>query len=149
MKKYNYEDIMNFISESNILQRLFEECNDSLKILFTTLIADTLPYSANEPGKSGLYAKEMEKTSFRLSKNYQGRGRKIQNYCMYTLRPTSEKIIVDLRTDGVLINSEVLHLDNRGNCFNGGCEWHQFEVKKMAEIYEAVRLIKYIYQNAS
>lgn len=143
---YSREDIIDFISESITLKNIFQISKDELKKLFIDLVYNTIDYSDNIPGKSGLYAKEMKETSFRFSKIYtEVRGRKLQNYCMFTLSPSNQCIYVDLRTDGIKIQSDVFDLINRGNCYNGGFEWYRFIVRKKAEVAEAKQLINFIY----
>lgn len=87
----------------------------------------------------------MAETGYRLAKPYI-KGRKIQNYCMFTIAP-SQKIIIDIRTDDIHVSSESLYLINRGDCFNGGYEWHRFEISKTSELPEALRLIEFCYRN--
>ncbi|WP_123053476.1 hypothetical protein [Clostridium sp. JN-1] len=143
---YSKENIVDFISESITLKNIFSKSADELKELFLDLIGKTITCSDNKTGKSGLYAKEMKETSFRYSKIYlDAKGRKLQNYCMYTLSPAKNCIYVDLRTDGIGIQSEILDLINRGNCYNGGYEWYRFAIRKRDEIDEAERLIRFVY----
>lgn len=147
MSKYTDDYVLKLIYESNTLKNIYDKSSDSLKLLFTSLIKETLPFSDNQRDKRccGLYAKEMEETSFRLAKEYSGKGRKIQNYCMYTLRPSNEYIIVDLRTDGIHIESSILNLANIGDYYNGGREWHRFIVRNFKDLNEAVKLISKVY----
>lgn len=143
---YSNENIINFISESTILKNMFDNSRKELKELFLKLIQETIEYSDNKPGKSGLYAKDMKETSFRFAKIYpETKGRKLQNYCMYTFSSSNNYIYIDLRTDDINIKSEILELINRGNCFNGGYEWYRFTIRKKDEITEARRLISVVY----
>ena len=85
----------------------------------------------------------MAETGYRLAKPYI-KGRKIQNYCMYSI--SSNQILIDIRTDGTPISSETLTLINRGNCFTGGFEWHRFKISKDSDLIETLRLIEYCYK---
>lgn len=143
---YLNENIINFISESPTLKNMFNSAGKELRQLFLELIQETIEYSDNKPGKSGLYAKDMKETSFRFAKIYsEAKGRKLQNYCMYTFSSANNCIYVDLRTDGINIKSEILNLTSRGNCFNGGYEWYRFIIRKKDEIVEAKCLISLVY----
>lgn len=141
MGKMSELEVMKEINGSKKFSSTFSKANDSIKQLFIDLACESSTFSCNNNG----YAKEMSETGYRLAKPYI-RGRKIQNYCMFTITP-SQKIIIDIRTDGIHISSESLNLVNRGNCFEGGFEWYRFEIGKASELPEALRLIEFCYKS--
>lgn len=135
------ERLLEEISESSGFSTVFNSCSRELQNLLINLVIEISRYSCNREG----YVKNMKETSIRFEKPYLV-GRKNQNYCMLTLRPRLNQIVVDVRTDGKFINSETLKLINLGNKYNGGFEWHRFVVKDENEIKEAVRLISKCYE---
>ncbi|NLP13175.1 MAG: hypothetical protein GX383_01535 [Clostridium sp.] len=129
------------ISKSSTFSNIFNKCSPDLQELLINLAVELSPYSCNEEG----YVKNMTETSVRFEKPYLT-GRKRQNYCMLTLRPKQKYIIVDVRTDGRPISSEILIPKNLGNRYNGGFEWHCFIIEDEREIEEAVRLVSKFYK---
>lgn len=140
MKEMNKAEVKEEIFKSKKFSNTFERANDDIKELFIKLACKSSIFSRNNNG----YAKEMSETGYRLAKSYTS-GRKIQNYCMYTIS-SSNKIIIDIRTDGINISSDIIKLINRGNCFNGGNEWYRFQITKESELSEALRLIEVCYK---
>jgi len=116
------ERLLEEISESSGFSTVFNSCSRELQNLLINLVIEISRYSCNREG----YVKNMKETSIRFEKPYLV-GRKNQNYCMLTLRPRLNQIVVD-------------------NKYNGGFEWHRFVVKDENEIKEAVRLISKCYE---
>lgn len=141
MTTLSEEQVFKEISKFEVLSNIFHSCDESIRKVFVELVKESSLYSDNING----YAKQMKETHLRLAKHYT-RGRRIQNYCMYTLEPKIKNIVIDVRTDGTPIESEELKLINRGNCFNGGFEWHQFNINDSKQLPEVLRLIKYCYE---
>jgi hypothetical protein len=141
LRKMKESEIKLEITKSKKFYNAFLKANDNIKELFIQLALESSIYSCNDNG----YVKEMTETGYRLAKPYY-KGRKIQNYCMYTIS-ADQKIIIDIRTDGIGINSTILNLINRGDCFNGGFEWYRFAIKDKDELLESLRLIAICYVN--
>lgn len=135
------ERIVEEISGSSVVSNILHKCNQELQDLLIKLVNESSRYSCNQEG----YVKNMKETSIRFQKPYLV-GRRSQNYCMFTLQPQLNRILVDVRTDGKFVDSETLKLTNLGNRYNGGFEWHRFTVKRENEITEAVRLISKCYE---
>lgn len=128
-------------SKTKRFYKTFLIANENIKKLFIQLVCESSIFSCNDNG----YVKEMSETGFRFAKPY-SRDRKIQNYYMITISP-EQKIIIDIRTDGLKITSDGLNLVNRGDCFNGGFEWYRFSIKNESELSETLRLIELCYKN--
>ncbi|WP_238899604.1 hypothetical protein [Clostridium sp. YIM B02500] len=141
LKKMNEPEVMELISKSKGFYNTFLRANDNIKKLFIQLACESSIFSCNDNG----YVKEMVETGYRLAKRYI-RGRRIQNYCMFTIS-SEQKVIIDVRTDGLEIKSEIINLMNRGNCFSGGFEWYRFSIKSESELVEALKLIELCYKN--
>lgn len=140
--KITKERILDEISNTSVVLDLFKKCNQPLQDLFLKLVMESSRYSCN----IGEYVKNMNVTSIRLQKPYLV-GRRSQNYCMFTLRPNSNYILVDIRTDEKLVDSEVLQLTKlRKGRYNGGTNWYRFIVKNASDIDEAIRLISICYE---
>lgn len=135
------ELILNEISESSVVSYIFNKCSQVVQELLIKLVTESSRYSCNQKG----YVKNMKETSIRFQKPYLV-GRRSQNYCMLTLQPQLNRILVDVRTDGKFVDSETLKLTNLGKRYNGGFEWYRFTVKSENEIEEAVRLISKCYE---
>jgi len=135
------EKIQNEILGFSVVSDIFHKCKQEMQYLLIELVVETSRYSCNQEG----YVKNMKETSIRFQKPY-FIGRRSQNYCMLTLQPQLDRILVDVRTDGKSIDSEILKLSHLGNRYSGGFEWHRFTVKKENEIEEAVRLISKCYE---
>ena len=138
MRKMSEAEVMEEISRSSVFANIFSKTNEDTKQLFKKLASESSIYSCNDKG----YVKNMAETGYRLAKPY-STGRKIQNYCMFTL--LSNQIIIDIRTDLKPISSKTLDLVNRGNCFQGGIEWHRFRISEESDLPETLRLIEYCY----
>lgn len=140
--KITKEIILDEIESTSVFKNIFNKCNQELQDILVKLIIESSQYSCNRNG----YIKNMENTGVRFQKPCSA-GRKSQNYCMMSLNPRLKRILVDVRTDGRFMKSEILGLNNLGNRYSGGFEWHRFAVKVEEEIEEAVRLIKECYED--
>lgn len=138
MRKMNEAEVMVEISKANVFSNTYSKANENIKNLFKKLASESSIYSCNDKG----YAKDMAETGYRLAKPYIT-GRKIQNYCMFTV--LFDQIVIDLRTDRQPISSETLDLVNKGDCFQGGTEWHSFRISKESELAETLRLIEHVF----
>ncbi len=135
------DTILKEISSNNHFADVFFRCNGDLRDLFLNLVSKSSYYSCN----NGDYIKNMARTSVRLSKPY-STGRRSQNYCMFTLNTKQNGILVDVRTDGKLIESKSFNLINIGNRYNGGFEWYRFSVRNNDDIEEAINIISKCYE---
>ena len=131
-------EVMVEISKASVFSNTYLKAHEDIKQLFKKLASESSIYSCNDKG----YAKDMVETGYRLAKPY-STGRKIQNYCMFTI--LSNQIVIDLRTDRKPIPSETLDLVNKEDCFQGGFEWHSFRISKESELPETLRLIEHFF----
>ena len=139
--KITRERILNEILSSSEVCNIFHKGTLDLQEVLLKLLIESSVYSCNE----NKYIRNMKETSICLKKEYTV-GRKIQNYCMLTLKPEFNHILVDVRTDGIFLDSQTIELNNIGNKYNGGTEWYRFAINKQDEIEEAVRLISKCYE---
>lgn len=136
-KELVLSNIANFCEFSKI----FNKCSEKLQNTLLELIIKGSQYSCNKND----YIKNMKETSVRFQKPY-SEGRRSQNYCMFSLQSGLNRIIVDFRTDGTMINSEILQIKNIGNAYSGGFEWHRIILQSEKEVDEVVRLISKCYE---
>lgn len=139
--KITRERILSEILSSSEVCNIFNKCTLDLQEILLKLVIESSDYSCNEEK----YVKNMKGTSIRFQKPYLV-GRRRQNYCMLTLQPQFNLIVVDVRTDGIFIDSQTIELNNLGNKYNGGTELYRFAINKQDEIEEAVRLISKCYE---
>ena len=139
--KITRERILNEILSSSEVCNIFHECTLDLQEVLLKLVIESSEYSCNEEK----YVKNMKETSIRFQKPYLV-GRRRKNYCMLTFQPQFNRILVEVRTDGIFIDSQTIELNNIGNKYNGGFEWYGFSINKQDEIEEAVRLISKCYE---
>jgi len=83
---------------------VFNSCSRELQNLLINLVIEISRYSCNREG----YVKNMKETSIRFEKPYLV-GRKNQNYCMLTLRPRLNQIVVDVRQTVSLLIQKLLN----------------------------------------
>jgi len=138
MRKMSEAEVMVEVSKASVFSNTYSKANEDIKLLFKKLASESSIYSCNDKG----YAKNMAETGYRLAKTYRT-GRKIQNYCMFTI--LSRRIVIDLRTDRKPISSETLGLVNKEDCFQGGEEWHSFRISNESELPETLRLIEHFF----
>ncbi|WP_270215377.1 hypothetical protein [Clostridium butyricum] len=139
--KITRERILNEILSSSEVCNIFHKCTLDLQEVLLKLVIESSEYSCNEEK----YVKNMKETSIRFQKPYLV-GRRRKNYCMLTFQPQFNRILVEVRTDGIFIDSQTIELNNIGNKYNGGFEWYGFSINKQDEIEEAVRLISKCYE---
>lgn len=139
--KITRERILNEISNSSVVSNIFYKFNTDLQDILLKLVIESSMYSCNEEK----YIRNMKETSISFQKPYLV-GRRSQNYCMLTLQPQFNRILVEIRTDGLFIDSQMIELNNLGNKYNGGLEWYSFIINSGNEIEEAVRLISKCYE---
>lgn len=126
---------------SSHLSRKYEQSDSYTRDLFDLLVTESSKYCTDHTSVN------MKEYHYRLQKKYEcARGRKYQNYCLYTLTPSKNGISVHLRTEGKKITSEKIDIYYIGDCsYLRGKGWVRFDVKTQDDIYEAVLLIKQIY----
>lgn len=135
------EDLLDEIKACKIFSNVFYKASEQLQDILIKLVVESSKYSCNK----GSYIKDMRETSIRFQKPYI-EGRKSQNYCMFTLHPQLNRILVDLRTDGIVLNSEQIEKVNLGSYYNGGFEWIRLRVNNEEDIDEAIELISQCYK---
>lgn len=138
MRKLSEAEVMVEISKTSVFSQTYSKANEDIKQLFKKLACASSIYSCNNKG----YAKNMAETGYRLAKTYRN-GRKIQNYCMFTI--LINQIVIDLRTDRKPISSETLALAIIKERFQGGEEWHRFRISNESELPETLRLIEHFF----
>ena len=138
MRKLSEAEVMVEISKASAFSDSYSKASEDIKQLFQKLASESSIYSCSDKG----YAKDMAETGYRLARPYRT-GRKIQNYCMFTI--LSNQIVINLRTDRKPISSKTLDLVNKEDCFEGGFEWHRFRISKESELPETLRLIEHFF----
>jgi len=125
------------------LKRKYEQSDSHTRDLFDLLITESSKYCSDHTSVN------MKEYHYRLQKKYEGgMGRKYQNYCLYTLTPSKKGISVHLRTEGRKITSKKIDIYYIGECsYLRGKGWVKFDVKNQPDIYEAIILIKKIYED--
>lgn len=128
---------------SPTLKRKYENADLATRELFETLIRESSSYCINHTSV------EMKEFHYRLQKLYKAsRGRKYQNFCLYTLTPVKRGVTVHLRTEDMKLVSDTIRIDYIGQCsYLRGKGWVKFEVRNILDVDEAVTLIKRIYES--
>ncbi len=127
---------------SPILMAKYNKCGEETKLLFNKLIEQSSLYCVSHS------TVDMKEYHYRLQKEYpKAKGRKIQNFCLYTLTPFKSGVTVHLRTDGANISSEFLKLDiiNESSYLKGK-EWVKFAIRSYEDLEEAIKLIQTVYK---
>gem|GEM_PF-574539 len=137
----NKKGLLEEIKACKVFSSVFYKASEQLQDILIKFVIESSRYSCNKES----YVKNMRETSIRFQKPYI-EGRKNQNYCMFTLHPHLNRILVDLRTDGIILNSSQIEIANLGNYYNGGFEWIRFRVTKEEDIDEAIKLISQCYK---
>ncbi|HHW31029.1 MAG TPA: hypothetical protein GXX20_05040 [Clostridiaceae bacterium] len=128
---------------SSILMKKYNKCGEKTKLLFDNLIEQSSKYCSSHSSVN------MKEYHYRLQKEYpNAKGRKTQNFCVYTLTPFRNGVTIHLRTDGKSVSSKVLNLDVISECsYLTGKEWVKFGVKSEEDLDETIKLIEKIYKS--
>lgn len=125
-----------------LLNTKYQQCDSDTKLLFDNLIQKSACFC------TGHSAVDMKEFHYRLQKHYpKARGRKYQNYCLFTLTPSRRGVTIHLRTDGYTVDSEKFDIAVISeSSYLRGKEWVKFSLCISDDIEEAIMLIKKVYE---